>query len=107
MLEWMHEANLHIVTGNCGVVDANGGHILALDMILAHPSAVGTNESDMSLTMCTVVLNSNASQRDLRHADNHTRKIHSLMNENYLLQCRSVLLIWGANETFSAKWFLS
>jgi hypothetical protein len=106
MLEWMKGTNLHIVAGNCGVLDRDGTHILALDMILAHPPATGI-ECDAQLTMCTVVLNAHASQEDIRRAHNHTHKIHSLMNGLYLLRCRSVLLIWGVNETFSEEWFLS
>jgi hypothetical protein len=105
MLEWMSRTNLHIVAGNCGVLDVDGHHILALDMILAHPPVNGTHASDTPLTMCTVVLNAHASQMDIKRAHNHSRKIHSLMNNFYLLQCRSVLLMWGVDETFTEKWF--
>ena len=105
MFQWMRDNNLHVVTGNCGVVDMDDARVLALDMILAHPPGHAINADDPQLTMCTVVLNARASPTDIRRAHDHTREIHSLVNNIYLIRCRSVLLTWGVDKTFSEVWF--
>jgi hypothetical protein len=107
MLEWMRDMNLHIVAGNCGVVDTNDTHVLALDMILAEPPGHERHVGDSPLTLCTVVLNARASANELQRAHNHAQRIHSLVNNSYLLRCRSVLLLWGSNNAFKEVWFLS
>jgi hypothetical protein len=105
--EWMRELNLHIVTGNCGVIDINNTRVLALDMILAHPPGNESTTSNSTLTLCTVVLNAHASSVEIRRAHHHTQKLHSLMNTFYLPRCRSVLLVWNVDETFTEVWFCS
>jgi hypothetical protein len=104
MLSWMYHANLHIVAGNCGVVDMDDTHVLALDMILAHPPGC-MNAVDAPLTLCTVVLNEHASKCDTQRAHDHVLKLHSIMNDFYHLRCRSVLLSWNVDDTFSEVWF--
>jgi hypothetical protein len=101
--EWLHHDNLQTLAVNWGVIDATDTHAMALDMILARPCKNVTDEAQ--LVMCTVVVDAHASKHDIQRACDHTCKIHNTLNDFYHIQCRSVLLMWGTDNTFSEVWF--
>jgi hypothetical protein len=105
VLHWLRMKRMYMVCSNFGVIDENDAHILGSDILLAHePSLKRSNRRDAVLTMCTLVLHSNATRQEVLHAHEHARRLQHLLCVSYNIRCRSVVLIWGLNEKLSESW---
>jgi hypothetical protein len=105
VLHWLRMKRMRIICSNFGIIDEIDAHVIGSDILVIHePSCRWSNRPDTVLTVCTLLLHSNATILEIFNAHEHARRLQHLLCVSYNIRCRSVVLIWGLNEKLSESW---